>query len=440
MNQYKTFRTLSVFILLFFIVSMITLVNVENVYAVEDCNSEEACSVNPSPDLFSALNAEVNESTNVNEGVDVNKELNKFGITHDEKSICILYFYGDTCSVCARIKPFIDSLSEKYGAQISIHKFEIYKHLNNYQLYNQFCGIQDIPITERGVPFIAINHKFFMGYDQIHDNLENEIQSMIESGERICPMPDVLGCHDSSLSNYTSSDVNGTIPGLEGEKITLPLVIGAGLIDGINPCAFAVLLFLLTFLLEVSNNKKRMVKAGTAYVIAVYVSYFLAGLGLLSIIQFSGMSRIVVIAASIFAIFAGIVNIKDYFWYGKGFSLKIPESKKKLIEEWTHKANVPAALVLGFLVSMFELPCTGGVYLAILAMLAGNGGRIYAVPYLLIYNLMFILPLIVIILAVTFGMKAEHIENWRNSRKNIMKLAMGILLLLLGLGLLLGWF
>ena len=183
-----------------------------------------------------------------------------------------------------------------------------------------------------------------------------------------------------------------------------------------------------------------MVKAGSVYILAVYVTYLLAGLGLLTAIHISGVSSIIVKAAAAFALFAGFVNVKDYFWYGKGFSFEIPKSKKGIIEEWTKKANVPAAIVLGFLVSMFELPCTGGVYLAILAMLANTVTKTVAFGYLLIYNIMFVLPLVAILVLVTKGMKAEHIESWRSAKKDWMRLVLGLFLAALGLGLLLGWF
>ncbi|MEA3429712.1 MAG: cytochrome c biogenesis protein CcdA [Nanoarchaeota archaeon] len=360
-------------------------------------------------------------------------------LTHGyEDSLCVIYFYGDGCSQCAKIKPFIDNLENKYGDKIHLNRFELYNNLKNYQLYTNYCSIQNIPLKDRGIPFVAIDDKFFMGSEQIIDNLEDEIDSLLESGVKTCPLPDAMSCHQ--VDDYNKSTVDTAILGLDNDKITLPLIIGAGLIDGVNPCAFAVLIFLLTFLIEVSSTKKRMVKAGIAYVAAVYVTYFVAGLGLLSVIQVTGLSRIILIVAAIVAIVAGLINVKDYFWYGKGFSLKISGSRKGIIEKWTKRANIPAALVLGFLVSMFELPCTGGVYLAILALLANTGTRISAVPHLLLYNLMFILPLVVIILAVTFGMKAEHIENWRQKRKNVMKLVMGLVLLALGFALLFGWF
>jgi cytochrome c biogenesis protein CcdA len=88
---------------------------------------------------------------------------------------------------------------------------------------------------------------------------------------------------------------------------------------------------------------------------------------------------------------------------------------------------------------MFELPCTGGVYLAILALMADSMTKLTAISYLLIYNVMFVLPLLIILLLVMRGMAAKHIENWRQSGKNVMKLTMGLLLIFLGIAMLLGW-
>lgn len=352
-----------------------------------------------------------------------------------EQGICIIYFYGDGCPKCAETEPFIEQLEKKYQEQIHITKYELYHNLQNYELYNKFCSIQNIPIEQRGIPLVAIGNKFFMGTDQIKENLEPAIQEAIKKGENICPLPESGVCNEV---NYNQTETNPVIPGLK-QKITLPVIIGAGLIDGINPCAFAVLIFLLTFLIEVSSTKKRMVKAGLFYIIAVFGTYFIAGLGFLSAIQTIGPSKIIVRVAAVIAIIAGLINIKDYFWYGKGISLQIPESRKGTIQKWVYKANIPAAIVLGFLVTMFAMPCTGGIYLAILAMLANTVTKIQAIYYLLIYNVMFVVPLIIILLAVTFGMKAEHIENWRQSKKNWMKLVLGLMLVGMGVALLIGW-
>ncbi|MBM3199801.1 hypothetical protein FJZ53_02600 [Candidatus Woesearchaeota archaeon] len=390
------------------------LILVAFVSAQDSCEAEETCAVSYE-DSIGASNVE--DYTN-----------------HNPDSICVIYFYGTGCPKCAEIKPFIDDLEKKYGDKIHINKLEVSHNLENYNMYSKYCGVQNIPLEARGIPMIAVGDKFFMGPKQIKEGLEPEVKKLLDSGVRVCPLPDEMGCHAVDVKKGETDPVAST------KKITWPLILGAGLVDGINPCAFAVLLFLLTFLLGISSTRKRMIKAGIAYIVAVYATYLLAGLGLLTAIQISGMSRIIVKAAAVFALFAGLVNIKDYFWYGKGFSLEIPKSKKGVIEEWTKKANMPAAIVLGFLVSMFELPCTGGVYLAILAMLANTVTKAVALGYLLVYNVMFILPLVIILLLVTKGMKAEHIESWRNAKKNWMRLVMGLLLVLLGVGMLLGWF
>ncbi|MEM4245221.1 MAG: cytochrome c biogenesis protein [Candidatus Nanoarchaeia archaeon] len=357
------------------------------------------------------------------------------GLINDE-GVCVIYFYGQECSKCAEIKPYIEEIEQKYKGQIHLHKLELYHNLENYQIYNKYCNIENIPLQQRGVPLVAIGNKFFMGTSQIKEGLEPAIQEAIQKGENTCPLPDDMTC---SGLQYNQTDVSPVIPGLK-EKITPAVVVLAGLTDGINPCAFAVLIFLLTFLIEISSTKRRMIKAGVVYIAAVYVTYFLAGLGLLAAIQVTGLTKIIVKVAAVLAIVMGAINVKDYFWYGKGISLQIPESRKGTIQKWVFRANIPAAIVLGFLVSMFELPCTGGIYLAILAMLANTVTKTTAIYYLLVYNFMFVLPLIIILLAVTFGMKAEHIESWRQKKRNWMRLAMGLVLIGLGLALLLGWF
>jgi len=353
-------------------------------------------------------------------------------ITAEPGQICIIYFYGEGCTKCAATEPFMKEVEQKYGDKVHVNKLEVYHNLANFQMYNSYCSVNNIPVEARGVPFLAISDKHFIGSSQIKANLEAEIDRMIATGERICPVMDENGTTACRIDEYNQTDVSPLIPGL-GNMVSLPLVIVAGLADGINPCTFAVMIFLLTFLLEISDDRKRMVKAAIAYMAAVYMTYLLAGIGLLSAIQFAGASVIVVYIAGAVAVIAGAINIKDYFWYGKGFSLKIPESRKGTIDKWIKKANVPAALILGFLVSIFELPCTGGIYLAVIAMLANTVTSATALLYLIIYNIFYVIPLFVIFLLVIRGASAERMEHWRTSKKNWMKLAMGIVLIVLGI-------
>lgn len=222
------------------------------------------------------------------------------------------------------------------------------------------------------------------------------------------------------------------------DTLTIPVVVGAAAIDSINPCAFAVLIFLLTYLMFL-GSKKKVLQIGTIYIIVVFTTYFLAGIGLLSVIQSFHITRAVYYAAAILVLLAGLINIKDFFWYGKGFSLEIPKSKKETIEKYIKKATIPGAIVLGFLVAAFELPCTGGVYLAILGLLADNSDKVFGILYLLLYNLIFVLPLIIIMALVLAGYsKTDELEEWRLKKRKFMKLSLGLGMIVLGVLMLLG--
>jgi len=209
------------------------------------------------------------------------------------------------------------------------------------------------------------------------------------------------------------------------DVITIPTIIGAAVIDSINPCAIGVLIFLLSYLLAL-KSKKLILKIGLTYIITVYVVYFLAGLGLLSFIASTNMTTFVYYLSGALLIILGLINLKDFFLPGKGISLKIPESKKAIIEKWAKKASLPGAIVLGFLVSAFELPCTGGIYFAILAILGKMGMTWQPVFYLLLYNLFFVLPLVIITGIVYYGSSSENVSKWFKKDKKWLRLAMGI--------------
>jgi cytochrome c biogenesis protein CcdA len=216
--------------------------------------------------------------------------------------------------------------------------------------------------------------------------------------------------------------------------LRLPTVIITALIDSINPCAIGVLVLLVTALLALSENKKKLLVTGAIYVTAVFITYFLAGIGLLTVIHQMQIGEMVGIMVGFLVIILALIEIKDFFWYGKGFSLTIPASQIERIKKYAEEGTVVAAILLGILVSAVELPCTGGPYLAITTILAEKFD-FAAVMYLLLYNFIFVLPLIVIVLLAYFGTAALDIKHWKDKYKRWMRLATG--LLMLGLGVLL---
>ncbi len=221
------------------------------------------------------------------------------------------------------------------------------------------------------------------------------------------------------------------------QDVSLYTVIVTALVDSINPCAIGVLIFLCSTLLAMSQNVHRMLAAGLIYVIAVYITYFLAGLGLLYFLQRFNISEPVGVAVGVIVIILGFFEIKDFFWYGKGFSLQIAPRRAEKIKQLAQKATLPIIIGLGFLVAAVELPCTGGPYLAITTYLANRvtDNPLYylrAVYYLLIYNFIFVLPLLAIIGIVYAGRSIHALHAWQEKYKKWMRLAMGIIMITLG--------
>jgi cytochrome c biogenesis protein CcdA len=217
-------------------------------------------------------------------------------------------------------------------------------------------------------------------------------------------------------------------------SLTLPAVIGAAIVDAINPCAFAVLILLTTTVLA-TGKKKKALHSGLAFTGAIYIAYFLMGLGLFSAIQAAGLTRTFYIIVTVLAFIVGLLNIKDYFWYGKGFLMEVPISwrpkMKKLIAKVT---SAPGAFVIGILVSFFLLPCTSGPYIVILGLLAKEATRFTGILYLLLYNLIFILPMLIITYVVYKGISTtEKLERIRKSKLRILHLIAGLIILAIGI-------
>lgn len=225
-----------------------------------------------------------------------------------------------------------------------------------------------------------------------------------------------------------------------GDTLTLSVIMGAALADSINPCVFGVLIFLLAFMTRVFKSKRKMLLGGLLYTVVVYATYLLLGFGILKIAVSTGFATGFYWAAAIIAIVAGLLEMKDFFAYGRGFTLQIIPGGADRIKMYTSKIegfnskhpviSMVAVAVLGVFVVLVELPCTGAPYFAVLALLA-QGSYATAVPYLLLYNFVFILPLLVVI-AIAYAGKGKGLEAWRQKNKGIMRLGIGLFLIALG--------
>lgn len=214
---------------------------------------------------------------------------------------------------------------------------------------------------------------------------------------------------------------------------TLSVVVVSALIDSINPCAIGVLILMVSVVLGGKGSVKKLLTLGGTYIFSIFLTYLAAGLGLiyfLSSVPLFVAEYLALIVGS-FIILAGLVEIKDYFWYGRGFSLQIPSYFAKKIHTYSKNVTIPGVIFLGSFIAGVELPCTGAPYLAIITLLSLNF-NLYAFLLLVLYNIIFVSPLIVILLLVASGTKLHKIKAWKQSSKGSMRLAIGLMLVGLG--------
>jgi len=289
-------------------------------------------------------------------------------------------------------------------------------------LLNDYFESFNVPEESRGIPAVFIDNEYLVGDNPILDSLEDKIAQHKGVG---CP---VLGHANATGTLGETSSLQKL------HSISYLTIISAAIVDSINPCAIAVLLILTAALLTV-GNKKKVLLSGIAFTTSIYIAYFLFGLGLFSALQISGLSFWFYEIIGIIAILIGLANIKDYLWYGAGgFVMEIPRSWRPALKKMLGKVTSPlGAFLIGFVICLFELPCTGGPYIVILGLLAERTTQVAAIPILLIYNLFFVLPLLLITFLMHFGFATvEKTNEWKE--KNIRKLHLitGVVMLILG--------
>jgi cytochrome c biogenesis protein CcdA len=325
----------------------------------------------------------------------------------------LYFFFNKNCEECLKTHPFIEEFDETHP-DVVIYYIDIRERDENlalFQSFKEYYGTGFIP-----VPTVFVGNTTLAGYDAIFEGLADAVNVTLANSPG-----------DKLPADGESS----------GETLTIPLVITAALADGINPCAFAVLIFLMLSLLALESRKKMLI-VGSVFIFAVFCFYFLSGLGIFTIIQSAGISHIISFIAAVIAIAAGVISILSVIGGDEGPALlSIPERGKGIIEPFIKKASIPAAFVVGILVGMFELPCTGGIYLAILSLLSNRMNVIEGIPFLLLYNLFFVLPLLIILGVFVLGLPVERLEKMQTGSRRGVRIIMGAVMILLGVILLL---
>lgn len=218
-----------------------------------------------------------------------------------------------------------------------------------------------------------------------------------------------------------------------GGKWLLPLVGVAAIIDSINPCAFSILLLTIAFLLSIGKTRSGILKIGGAYIFGIFAVYILIGLGLLQALHFFNTPHFMAkVGASLLIALGGISFINEFF-PSFPIKLRIPQTAHRKIANLMNKASLPTAFFLGALVGLCEFPCTGGPYLMVLGLLHDQGTYFAGVGYLLLYNLIFVLPLIIILLIASDNALLEKVKTWKKTETKHMRLWGGGAMIILGL-------
>jgi cytochrome c biogenesis protein CcdA len=223
-------------------------------------------------------------------------------------------------------------------------------------------------------------------------------------------------------------------------------ILLTALVDAVNPCEFAVLtMVLVSILIANPDNRKKVLYSGLTFSLAIFIGYFVYGLIIIEVFKgFEVFSRIISIyitkIIAVLAILLGILNIKDFISYKPGgFATEMPMKLRPLAKLYIKKITSPiGAFFIGFFVTLFLVPCTMGPYLIALEILSSLT-FIETIPWLILYNLIFILPMILITCLVYFGLSTtEKLTEWKEKKIKYIHLLAGILLVILGIGILTG--
>jgi len=345
-----------------------------------------------------------------------------------------LYFYWSaTCPHCQKARPVVEHMTSELP-WLQLHSREVGRNTENRAEYMAMA--QRFGSEARSVPAFFYCGKMLIGFDseegmgkQIHDEL--------------------LQCHQQLLNGHPPSDVQlekgpeiplfGNFNASEQSLPLITLVIAA--LDAFNPCAFFVLLFLLSLLIH-TRNRRRMLFIGGVFIFFSAAIYFLFMAAWLNLFLLTGMQRLFTLAAGLVAVVLALINIKDFFLPAKGPSLSIADEKKPglfnrmrgLLQAENMVALTIGTITLAIAANSYELLCTSGlpmVYTRILTLESLPSSSYYL--YLLLYNVIYVMPLLLILLLFTYTLGQRKLQA---DEGRLLKLLSGIMMIELGMGLL----
>ena len=340
-------------------------------------------------------------------------------------AVRVVYFYSPTCQECADVKPTVDAAGQQDRVEVTRYDITTDAGLDRLLEYDaEYGGKAQSPPKV----FLPLTRVVLEGREAIRKNLPAEIERA-RNADR--PAIAASGVTTQSPSHRT--------------RVTFAAVLVAGLIDGINPCAFATMVFLLSMLAYLGRGRREVLIVGLTFVAVVYGVYFLIGCGLLWSIKAAsvtaGISRMLSYAIGAVTLLFGLWSFYDAARIAR--TARVPRNVLSM-PRWAKLAShalirrmlktrhlVLAAVVLGVGVSVLESFCTGQVYLSITRMLALPGNESRATGYLLLYNALFVLPLLAMVILCAAGVGSDTLGGLLKRHLVLLKVLMGLLFVML---------
>ncbi len=348
----------------------------------------------------------------------------------------IEYFHQAGCSDCRMIDTFvIPKIEEDFHGRFRIEKYDT-AIMDNFLRFAYRRDKLNIRGNET-VCMIVNGRHALNGYKSIESGLLKQIKTSLKQHE--------LQDDFFKISNEAEKK---EILKRHSDKITLGILIIAGLLDGINPCVFSALVFFMSILAISGVKGGKLVFFGSVYCMACFLTYLLLGLGILHFIKlFSGyetIQNVFNLGMVALLLVLAVISFRDALIYRStgmagGVLLQLPDYLKRRIHKtmregvhFTHLAF--GATVTGFLVTLLESVCTGQVYLPALSLFAKeypmSGKWLF---YLIVYNVMFIIPLLLVFIAAYVGTELATMLSWSKQNVVIGKTVTGIFFLVLGI-------
>lgn len=211
----------------------------------------------------------------------------------------------------------------------------------------------------------------------------------------------------------------------------LPVVTLGALSDSINPCAIITLLLFLIFMFALKKPRNLILILGGLYILGIFLAYFGIGIGLIrAFYLFNTPHLIAKVMAGITLLF-GLATLYEFFTKRRFKIFTISPKMRLRFMNWARKGSPGASFGLGVLVGICEFPCTGGIYLAVTSLLVAKSTLISGISWLFFYNLIFILPLLLILGFASRPLVADKLLNWEEQKSQNSRLAVGIVMILL---------